>query len=518
MGKSWGRVRTVFAVVVALAVPAALFVHSTASAYMDSQAARSAVIQALTALTGRGEGEPAPEAAERPKEGERAKEGDRPREGEKPKEGERARESRENRESERPREVGGEQRQALMKTVNSYYELLRKGNAKGAWELIHPDTYGKWTQEDWVESRSQSLEEMLQVQGPGGGSALIGLFLAGREYDVCEVATDGGSGWAHVVVRLDSPVTVALRKAGDDWAIDLAETDVVAARDSVRASLRSITPGKPVDTMMGLMLASELGVSPGSIPDLPAIDLADRSVELREATITGDRAHLALNARGAVHVAVPLQSKGGRWSVDWQSGDVKIITPETDVRGEFTGVRASSHAAMVACQSNMKQLALAAMMYCQDYDERMPIADRWCGALMPYCRNEAIFTCPADDEQWSYAMNYKLSRQPLAVVVSPASTYMLFETEPSRKDAYDKETYPGASLAAPPRHGEFNNFAFADGHVQAVAQSSVSFDCFRVVDNKGGVMEPMPGAAPPGPGAGSDAPPPGTKGSGAAGD
>lgn len=516
MGKSWGRVRTVFAVIVVLAIPAGMFVHSTASAYMDSQAARSAVIQALTALTGRGEGEPAPEAAERPKEGERAKEGDRPREGEKPKEGGKARESAEGREAERPREVGGEQRQALMKIVNSYYELLRKGNAKGAWELIHPDTYGKWTQEDWVESRSQSLEEMLQVEGPLGGSALIGLLLAGREYDVREVATHGGSGWAHVVARLESPVTVALRRNGDSWAIDLAETDVAAARDSVRASLRGITPGKPLDTMMSLMLASEVGVSAGSVLDLdlPAIDLADRSVEVREATTDGDRARVALNARGAVHVAVPLRNKGGRWSIDWQSGDVKIITPETDVRGDLIGVRSSNHAAMVSCQSNLKQVALAAMMYCQDYDERMPIADRWCGALMPYCRNEAIFTCPADDDKWSYAMNYKLSRQPLAVVVSPASTYMLFETEPSRKDAYDKDTYPGASLAAPPRHGEFNNFAFADGHVKAIAQSAVSFDGFRVVDNKGGVMEPMPSALTPATGA----PPPGTKGSGAAGD
>lgn len=518
MGKSWGRVRTVFAVVVALAVPVGLFVHSTASAYMDSQAARSAVIQALTALTGRGEGEPSPEAAERPKEGERAKEGDRPREGERPKEGERAREGAESKEPERPREVGGEQREALMKVVNSYYELLRNDNAKGAWELIHPDTYGKWTQEDWVESRSRSLEEMLQVQGPGGDSALIGLFLAGREYDVREVATDGGSGWAHVVVRLDSPVTVALRKAGDDWAIDLAETDVAAARDSVRASLRSITPGKPVDTMMGMMLASELGVSPGSILDLLAIDLADRSVEVREATIIGDRARLTLNARGAVHVAVPLRSKGGRWSIDWTSGDVKIITPQTDVREEFTGVRASNHAAMVSCQSNLKQLALAAMMYCQDYDERMPIADRWCGALMPYCRNEAIFTCPSDDDKWSYAMNYKLSRMAMARIVSPATTFLLFESEPSRKDAWDKDTFPGASLADPPRHGEFNNFAFADGHVNAIAQGEVSFDYFRVVDNKGGVMEPMPVGAPPGAAPGTPPPPPGTKGSGTAAD
>lgn len=65
------------------------------------------------------------------------------------------------------------------------------------------------------------------------------------------------------------------------------------------------------------------------------------------------------------------------------------------------------------CISNLRQLGMAAMLYAQDYDERMPNA-QWIGPaafppnwsfglssrdlLEPYVKNNGVFTCPSDTE------------------------------------------------------------------------------------------------------------------------
>ena len=65
--------------------------------------------------------------------------------------------------------------------------------------------------------------------------------------------------------------------------------------------------------------------------------------------------------------------------------------------------RAREKARQSSCLSNVKQQALGFMMYAQDYDEklfgaRVPF-DGWTGAIMPYVKNNQIFTCPS----WSGA-------------------------------------------------------------------------------------------------------------------
>lgn len=75
--------------------------------------------------------------------------------------------------------------------------------------------------------------------------------------------------------------------------------------------------------------------------------------------------------------------------------------------------RARSKARQASCQSNLKQLALGMLMYCQDYDGKFPISTPPCVAgdgnngltspwwmlIMPYVKNEQLFACP------SYAHN-----------------------------------------------------------------------------------------------------------------
>jgi len=66
--------------------------------------------------------------------------------------------------------------------------------------------------------------------------------------------------------------------------------------------------------------------------------------------------------------------------------------------------RARENARKSTCQSNLKQLSQAVLMYAQDYDETLPGAN--CEALdagrcwnlvaYPYIKNTGVFRCPSD--------------------------------------------------------------------------------------------------------------------------
>ncbi len=65
--------------------------------------------------------------------------------------------------------------------------------------------------------------------------------------------------------------------------------------------------------------------------------------------------------------------------------------------------QAREKARAIACLSNTKQLALAAIQYEQDYDERTAsgvqqygLGSGWAGQLYPYAKSTAVYTCPDD--------------------------------------------------------------------------------------------------------------------------
>ena len=80
----------------------------------------------------------------------------------------------------------------------------------------------------------------------------------------------------------------------------------------------------------------------------------------------------------------------------------------------FSKAREKARAA--ACQSNLKQLALAMKMYTNDWDERFPISTPPCVAgtgnqgttmpwwllVYPYVKNGQIFECPSAEVRWIY--------------------------------------------------------------------------------------------------------------------
>jgi prepilin-type processing-associated H-X9-DG protein len=108
-------------------------------------------------------------------------------------------------------------------------------------------------------------------------------------------------------------------------------------------------------------------------------------------------------------------------------------------------------AVQTSCLSNLKQLDLAMLMYCQDYDEQFPAADEWPGNTLPYCKNASVYVCPSDSR---YTMNQSISSAELRHIPFPAETVSL----------YEGTTLSGDMTSPAVRHNAGLNVGFVDGH------------------------------------------------------
>ena len=166
--------------------------------------------------------------------------------------------------------------------------------------------------------------------------------------------------------------------------------------------------------------------------------------------------------------------------------------------------RAREKAKQTSCLSNLKQIGLAAMMYCQDYDDRSPRgsgystpdviianAGEWFITLEPYVKNSQIFSCPSQPYKdfysaglystalgygVSYGRNLDFSAVALSDIQSPAAYVMYHDG----RNNYSRLPCPGASCTwlqptvqevyawAWNRHNDGANYAFADGHAKWV--------------------------------------------------
>src|SRR5947209_5346701 len=84
-----------------------------------------------------------------------------------------------------------------------------------------------------------------------------------------------------------------------------------------------------------------------------------------------------------------------------------------------------------SCLSNLKQIAMATLMFSQDHKEMLPkgasfaVVDK---QLQPYLKNEAITTCHATKKR--YAFNTALSGVSLAKVAKPAEAPLYEDAMP----------------------------------------------------------------------------------------
>jgi hypothetical protein len=83
--------------------------------------------------------------------------------------------------------------------------------------------------------------------------------------------------------------------------------------------------------------------------------------------------------------------------------------------------------------SNVKQLSLGALMYCNDFDDKFPPHMETVASMrpyiFPYVKNEAIFVSP-NPNGGEYLGNPKLSGKNSVKVVNPAKTIMIYDSQP----------------------------------------------------------------------------------------
>lgn len=171
------------------------------------------------------------------------------------------------------------------------------------------------------------------------------------------------------------------------------------------------------------------------------------------------------------------------------------------------------------CQSNMKQVTTAILMYAQDYDEILPYQQDgdlcdygksshsvWINGTMPYVKNKQVWWCPSTDK-WpplpndvsdsNYWYNGHASAKALAAVQYPAESILFVEwahrTTCTGMRPYPKDKCPpaqqGQSGTCPDTwhpmstwgnnhtSGDPNikggNYPFVDGHVKFRRTSQV---------------------------------------------
>ncbi len=183
--------------------------------------------------------------------------------------------------------------------------------------------------------------------------------------------------------------------------------------------------------------------------------------------------------------------------------------------------RAREKARQSSCQSNLKQIGLAFMMYVQDYDERVfPYANGggwigdniaptltwasstqqlyWGNYLEPYSKNRQIWRCPSAGAvdtysglntekvlNSSYGLNGYVENDTIAVVNSPSEYIVAHDAFEARMDnngdMYCVQTgqtinltqhrFSPSRLREYWRHNDSSNVLWFDGHVKTLVKA-----------------------------------------------
>lgn len=125
-----------------------------------------------------------------------------------------------------------------------------------------------------------------------------------------------------------------------------------------------------------------------------------------------------------------------------------------------------------ACMSNMKMAGMSVLMYCGDWDDRLPPAATWATANRAYAKDPAIYHCPEirdfKADQFGHAFRSALQHRK-STELSPSEP-MLFDSTDLSWDAHG-----GLDLLPPKgRHpGGKNSICFVDGHTQSLTNDGL---------------------------------------------
>lgn len=173
--------------------------------------------------------------------------------------------------------------------------------------------------------------------------------------------------------------------------------------------------------------------------------------------INGDTATVELHAEP---LKVVLKRVDGKWKLDTEATYANFPVPFVDMLAA-EAKRAADEADRAECMNNLKQIMTAAYMYAEDHDDRLPDADKWVDQVMPYLQNDKLFSCPASDLEYAYAMNSAVSGVKHGDIENSSEIVIFFEADLGVRNAHGLTD----AIADPPRHDPGNFYAFADGHV-----------------------------------------------------
>ncbi|MCX7597722.1 MAG: hypothetical protein N2512_02480, partial [Armatimonadetes bacterium] len=142
--------------------------------------------------------------------------------------------------------------------------------------------------------------------------------------------------------------------------------------------------------------------------------------------------------------------------------------------------------------SNLKQIAMAHLMYAQDYDEMLPghgndAVAPWPLMIVPYVKNGQIFHCPSapnlghmviDGTDVSYGLNcYYLGYRSMGMVQDVAGTIMCADSNGDNRIGPDAAVraaiLPGCYHQLVDRHNETVGIAFCDGHAKVMKLTTI---------------------------------------------
>lgn len=105
------------------------------------------------------------------------------------------------------------------------------------------------------------------------------------------------------------------------------------------------------------------------------------------------------------------------------------------------------------CLSHLKVTGMAAVMYAQDHDHRLPPVHHWHERIAPWGYQGELQGCPEAPSApyGGYAMRPMLTSEDLRDIAEPAEEVLFFDG----RDAEVEERHEGGA-----------NYCFADGHAQ----------------------------------------------------
>ncbi len=127
----------------------------------------------------------------------------------------------------------------------------------------------------------------------------------------------------------------------------------------------------------------------------------------------------------------------------------------------FPPVHEHKDAATIICKSNLWKIALCFQLYSDEFDNKLPVQDKWCDLIRDYVLDEPLYRCPLDKEgACSYAINRDL---PAGFKDVPGDMVVLFESNAGWNQV------GGAESVVTGRHVEGGcNVLFGDGRAEFV--------------------------------------------------